>query len=274
MLPAHERLRRHRLTARRVDDRLVVNAAAARARAPGVARSRCEALRRPGRARSHRRARNAPGRVSWRGTSRRRRRAAARRGVLGTARRAAMPMLAVKKCSPLAEDNWLADGVADALGQLDHMAHPVRTLAHDQRTRLRSGARSCRSAERLLRRAASASSTSSPAVMAERVVDDLEAIEIEQEHRHVGAVTPAPGEGAVDAVERQRAVRQPGEGVMQRRVPCGLLLALALHGRREHVGDRDEEVHVVGAEAPSAGCKGAAARQMVARGPRSRRSCR
>ena len=59
--------------------------------------------------------------------------------------------------------------------------------------------------------------------MAERVVDHLEAVEVEDEHGDGAAVARGERERVVDAVDEQRAVRQPGQGVVQRAV-LGLLL--------------------------------------------------
>ena len=54
--------------------------------------------------------------------------------------------------------------------------------------------------------------------VAERVVDELEAVEVEEEHRaaEVLALAPRAAQRQLEAVEEQRAVRQPGQGVVQR----------------------------------------------------------
>jgi hypothetical protein len=64
----------------------------------------------------------------------------------------------------------------------------------------------------------------------ERVVDELEAIEVQQEHRHIGAVAPASGKGKVEAIECQRAIRQSGQRIVQGGMPRGPLPAMALDG--------------------------------------------
>ena len=61
------------------------------------------------------------------------------------------------------------------------------------------------------------------ALVAEAVVDDLEAVEVEHEHGDGAAVAGGERERVVDAVDEQRAVRQPGQRVVQRAV-LGLLL--------------------------------------------------
>ena len=61
------------------------------------------------------------------------------------------------------------------------------------------------------------------AIVAEAVVDDLEAVEAEPEHRDGAAVAGGERERVVDAVDEQRAVRQRGQRVVQGAV-LGLLL--------------------------------------------------
>jgi hypothetical protein len=88
----------------------------------------------------------------------------------------------------------------------------------------------------------------------ERVVDDLETVEIEHQRRDVDPVAASAAQCVLEAVERHGAVRQPGQGIVARGVPAGGLLAVALNGGREDVGDRGEKVHVVVSEgARSAG---------------------
>ena len=56
-------------------------------------------------------------------------------------------------------------------------------------------------------------------VVAERVVDLLEAVEVHDQHGHAAAVAAARPRGRVlDAVAEQRAVGQAGERVVQRLV--------------------------------------------------------
>ena len=56
------------------------------------------------------------------------------------------------------------------------------------------------------------------ALVAERVVDELEAVDVEHEHGDRAAVARGERERVVDAVDEQRAVRQPGQRVVQRAV--------------------------------------------------------
>ena len=53
-------------------------------------------------------------------------------------------------------------------------------------------------------------------VVAEAVVDDLEAVEVEEEHRHHGPAVTEAGEGGVEPLDRERTVGQVGERVVER----------------------------------------------------------
>ena len=68
--------------------------------------------------------------------------------------------------------------------------------------------------------------------MPERVVDQLEAVDVEHEDRDVDALALPPGERLLEPVERERAVRQARERIVQRGVARHLLLAVALDGDR------------------------------------------
>ena len=51
--------------------------------------------------------------------------------------------------------------------------------------------------------------------VAERVVDDLEPVEVEEEHRHRTGPAPGPGQGLAQLIHEQPAVGQPGQRVVQ-----------------------------------------------------------
>ena len=76
-------------------------------------------------------------------------------------------------------------------------------------------------------------------LVAQRVVDELEAVDVEHEHGDGAAVARGERERVVHAVDEQHAVRQPGEGVVQRAV-LDLLL------ERDHPPERVVETRVVG----------------------------
>jgi hypothetical protein len=52
--------------------------------------------------------------------------------------------------------------------------------------------------------------------VAERVVDDLEAVEVERENADPVAQAPGVAEFGFQLGGEQRSVRQPGEGILQR----------------------------------------------------------
>jgi hypothetical protein len=51
--------------------------------------------------------------------------------------------------------------------------------------------------------------------MAQRVVDDLEVVQIHEEHRSLAVPPPCPREGVPEPVQKQRPVGQVGEGVVE-----------------------------------------------------------
>ncbi len=65
-------------------------------------------------------------------------------------------------------------------------------------------------------------------LVAERVVDGLEAVEVEEEHGELRAVAVRLRDGLLDAVAQQHAVGQPRERVVVRHVRDALLGELAL----------------------------------------------
>ena len=69
--------------------------------------------------------------------------------------------------------------------------------------------------------------------MPERVVDQLEAVEVKEEHGRVVAVAPRLGDGLADAVVKQRSVGQAGERVVVGEEMHVLLGLLALGDVRE-----------------------------------------
>ena len=82
--------------------------------------------------------------------------------------------------------------------------------------------------------------------MAERVVDVLEVVQIDEQRGAGRAVAAVPGEQLLDAIHDQRPVRQAGQRVVQRLV-AQLARALADQPQRpcstgaEHQHERSEE---------------------------------
>ena len=58
--------------------------------------------------------------------------------------------------------------------------------------------------------------------MAEQIVDVLEAIEVEEQHGHVVAVAFGGDQRLIESILQQRAVRQPGQGIVVGDVPDAL----------------------------------------------------
>ena len=85
-------------------------------------------------------------------------------------------------------------------------------------------------------------------LVAERVVDRLEAVDVEQQHGHAEAEARGAAEGVLDAVEEQRAVGQAGERVVQRLVAHDRLRALAVERRGQQVGDRLQPLALLAGE--------------------------
>src|SRR5512147_1065070 len=79
--------------------------------------------------------------------------------------------------------------------------------------------------------------------MAMRVVDCLEAVEIEHEHSHLSSVAVYPDDGALDAITEQAAVGEPGQGIVLGQIAHPLLAALALGNV---VDDRDVPLDLAG----------------------------
>ena len=82
--------------------------------------------------------------------------------------------------------------------------------------------------------------------MPERVVDLLEAVEVDEQRRALGAAPAGPGEHLLDAVEDERAVREPGERVVQRLVADALEQARVADRDRRLAGDAPQPIRDVG----------------------------
>ena len=59
-------------------------------------------------------------------------------------------------------------------------------------------------------------------LMAERIVDGLEIVEIDEEDRHNFRGSATPDDGMFDSFEQQYAIGQPGEGIVERSLMGGL----------------------------------------------------
>ncbi len=78
-------------------------------------------------------------------------------------------------------------------------------------------------------------------VVAERVVDELEPVQVEEQHRHRGAAALGPGQGQGDPVQEEDPVGQAGEGVVGGLVGQLGLGVAALDGDVGQVGGQLEQ---------------------------------
>ena len=123
----------------------------------------------------------------------------------------------------VAEHDRRGEAVEQPLGDLDRPALPGQALAQDgelvaAQPRERVAGREQRGEPR-----GELGQQLVAALVAEPVVDELEAVDVEPEHRGGAAVARGERERVVDAVDEQRAVRQPGQRIVEGAVP-GLLL--------------------------------------------------
>ncbi len=103
--------------------------------------------------------------------------------------------------------------------------------------------------------------------MAERVVDVFEAVQVDEQHSCAQVSAGADRQGLLEAVVEQRAIGQPGDGVMER--PAAQFGVDLLSGRCfvEDESDRFEEMHVVFAEHVRAEAESAQHAERVGDGP-------
>ena len=85
-------------------------------------------------------------------------------------------------------------------------------------------------------------------LVAERVVDRLELVDVEQQDGDERVRALRAGEGVLDAVVEQRPVRQAGEAVVERLVAHARLALVAVERGGEQVGHRLQPLGVVGGE--------------------------
>ena len=83
-------------------------------------------------------------------------------------------------------------------------------------------------------------------VVAEAVVDVLEPVEVEEQHRDAGAVALGPGERVGEELDEQAAVRQPGEQVVVGPVREQVLGRLALDRDRRGLGEHLHDLALAG----------------------------
>ena len=169
-------------------------------------------------------------------------------------------MLAVTKCSPRRQHDRLVDRLRDALGDADRLVRAVELLADDEELVAAEPRDRVAGAHRVVQPRRQRDEQLVARLVAERVVDELELVEVGEQHRDRAAVAAPPGERALEPVERERAVGQAGERVVQRAVADLLLDAVALDRAGDDVRDRAQEVGLVGRERGAARARARRAR--------------
>ena len=128
----------------------------------------------------------------------------------------------------------LAEGFDDPLGDAAGGWHVGRAGQQDGELVAAQTRHRVRLAQRLAQARADQLEQAVPDQVAERVVDFLEAVEIEQQHRHRLVRTPRRVDRLRDAVVEQGPVRQAGQGVVQGHALQLGMLRLALRDVAQH----------------------------------------
>ena len=155
-------------------------------------------------------------------------------------------MLAVTNCEPASSTNGRAKPAA--IRSAVAIAHALAGDLLQQQPELvaaEAGDRVGR-ADRFAQACGDADQQVVAGLVAERVVDLLEVVDVDEQDRGERAGVPADAlERLLEAVGEQHAVGQAGERIVQRAVLHRVLCVLALDRVREDVGERDDEVDVV-----------------------------
>ena len=154
-------------------------------------------------------------------------------------------MLTVKKCSPLVRLERAVTAAASRSATSRRLARPVDVGADDDELVAAEPRDGVGGAQRGGQPGRQREQHLVAGGVAERVVDELEAVEVEHEDGDVDALALAAGQRLVEAVERERAVRQAGERIVQRGMAGRLLAAVALDRDDDQRRDRGEERDLV-----------------------------
>ena len=139
-------------------------------------------------------------------------------------------MLASMCSSRSSMSNGIAQRVLDALGDRGGLVHVGDAVEQHRELVAAEAGDGVRRADGRLEPARDRDQQPVSHVVAERVVDELEAVEVEEQHGGRGGRLGALGaaDRLVEAVEEQHAVGQPGQGVVHRVVLEALLGLLAV----------------------------------------------
>ena len=124
----------------------------------------------------------------------------------------AMPMLAVTKCSLSGDHERARKHGTDPLGHLVASVLPGNVLEQDPELVAAEAGHGVAGADGLRSAGRAAASSSSPTVVAEAVVDELEVVEVEEQDGAQGLAAPQPGQGLLHPVQEQNPVGQPVRG--------------------------------------------------------------
>ena len=167
-------------------------------------------------------------------------------------RATAMPIEADVNTSP--DATWIAGVKTSAMRSAISKASASSTTSHEHDELVAAQARhGVRRAHRVVQARADLDEQLVARLMAERVVDRLELVDVEQQHGDGRLEALGAREGLLDAVEEQRAVRQARQRVVQRLVAHHRLRALAVQRGGEQVGDGLQPLALLAGEGADAG---------------------
>ena len=187
----------------------------------------------------------------WPGTSRRRPRAASPRGRCRGRARPTTPTLASIETSARAQRERVLERVEHALGQRQRLAVALDVLGEDHELVAAEARDRVAVAHQLGQPLGDGDQQPVADVVSEVVVDRLELVEVDEQHRHDAVAAVQARERLARAVHQQQAVGQARERIVQR-------LALEPHAVGDVLGGRVPGV-AVAARAPQQPAPGAVA---------------
>ncbi len=157
-------------------------------------------------------------------------------------------MLALTKCSRSAQDQGAGERLGDPLRDPGRAALVVDVLGEHRELVAAEAGDGVARPQGLLDTRGDGGEQLVAGRVPEAVVDELELVEVEEEHGDRDPATGRHRQGVLQAVEEEAAVRESGEGIVQRFMLGPLLGPATLDRVREHVRDRLHEVDVLLAE--------------------------
>ena len=157
---------------------------------------------------------------------------------------------------------------ADALGHLDRLALVVQVLDQDGELVAAEAGNGVSRAQRLLQPRRDAGEQLVAGRVTEAVVDQLEVVDVAEQHRGERAAPARLQQRVSEPVAEQRPVREQRERVVQRPAAHLVLGRAPVDRLGQHVGERLDEVDVLLAEHLEPAASGARARRTAARARR------